>query len=71
MNWSWTLSCTSTLSMLVEASSRDGSWLAASSVEAVTAAGSSALTEALEPALVAFAPELRQTVLELLARVTV
>ena len=30
MNWSWTLSCTSTLSMLVEASSRDGSWLAAS-----------------------------------------
>ena len=41
------------------------------SVEAVTAAGSSALTEALEPALVAFAPELRQSVLERLASVAV
>ena len=56
---------------MAEVASSDGSWLAASSVEAVTAAGSSALTEALEPALVAFAPELRQSVLERLASVAV
>ena len=44
---------------MAEVASSDGSWLAASSVEAVTAAGSSAQTDALRPALVALASELR------------